>query len=227
MMADLVNMADQFKGLPMEDLIGGPLMAACKAQIKLAKSTAEYIREVGLQEHEVLDSDNKPIVTGQDESGKDIHQKEFKTRQVDFSYKKPIANSAGTSITPHEVNISAPMLAIVPVPALLVEELEVDFNMEVKSSATEHKEMKAEGGFDATIGWGPFQASIHGSVSSKDEQTRTSDNSAKYHVKVRAKQQEVPEGLSRILDMMHDTIAPTQIKPGVTTQTDGSAVPVT
>jgi len=193
-MAELVNMADQFKGLPMQDLIGGPLMAVCDAQTKLAKSTAQYIREIGLQK------------VGQGDEAT------WKTRQVDFSYRKPIASPDGTTITPHEVSVSAPMLAIVPVPALLVEELEVEFNMEVKSSATEHKEVAAEGGFDASIGWGPFQASVHGSVSSKDEQTRTSDNSAKYHVKVVAKQQAVPEGLSRILDMLSDTISPTNIK---------------
>ena len=46
-MAELVNMADQFKGLPMEELIGGPLMAVCDAQTKLAKSTAQYIKEIG------------------------------------------------------------------------------------------------------------------------------------------------------------------------------------
>ena len=58
-MADLVNMADQFKGLPMEDLIGGPLIAVCEAQTKLAKSTAQYIREIGLQEIEQSD-ENAP-----------------------------------------------------------------------------------------------------------------------------------------------------------------------
>ena len=37
-MADdgLVNMSNQFAGLPMRDLIGGPLQAACDAQNMLA-----------------------------------------------------------------------------------------------------------------------------------------------------------------------------------------------
>ncbi|MCF8382043.1 MAG: DUF2589 domain-containing protein [Chlorobium sp.] len=42
----LVNMEDQFKGLPMADLIGGPLQAACEAQMRLAEATADFIRSV-------------------------------------------------------------------------------------------------------------------------------------------------------------------------------------
>ncbi len=38
-----MNVADQFKGLPMEDLIGGPLSAAVTANLNMAKSTADFI----------------------------------------------------------------------------------------------------------------------------------------------------------------------------------------
>ncbi len=50
---------------------------------------------------------------------------------------------------------------------------------------------------------GPFsmKAKVKGSISSHKENTRKSDNSAKYHVQVRATQGEMPEGLSRVLDI--------------------------
>ena len=83
--------------------------------------------------------------------------------------------------------------------------------MEVKSSVQEKESSKKEAGFEASVGWGPFKASMHGSVSSHTEQTRKSDNSAKYHVKVSAKQAATPEGLNRILDLLRDTITPTKI----------------
>ena len=35
----LPSTADQFRGLPMGDLIGGPLAAACTAQVQLASAT--------------------------------------------------------------------------------------------------------------------------------------------------------------------------------------------
>lgn len=43
----LVKMEEQFRGLPMADLIGGPLQAACEAQMRLAEATADFIRNVG------------------------------------------------------------------------------------------------------------------------------------------------------------------------------------
>jgi len=216
-MAELVNMADQFKGLPMEDLIGGPLMAVCKAQTKLAKSTAEYIKEIGMVEK--LDDNNEVITTGPD------NKPVLETRQVDFSYIQPMQqNSAeregetdnpgdGHSLTQAKVDISAPLLAIVPIPALLIEDVEVEFNMEVKSSVQSKSSHDESVKASASFGWGPFSASVQGSVSSHNEQTRKSDNSAKYHVKVSAKQAETPEGLSKILDMLSKSITPHKVTP--------------
>ena len=44
----LVNMSSQFGGLPMDQLIGGPLKAACNAQTLLAKASSDFIKDVGL-----------------------------------------------------------------------------------------------------------------------------------------------------------------------------------
>ena len=194
-MADLVNMADQFKGLPMKDLIGGPLTAVCEAQENLAKSTEQYIREIGLQEIK-QEGDAPPLL---------------KTRQVDFHFHKPMPSPDGTSIAQAQVDISVPLLALVPVPALLIQDVEIEFNMEVKSSATSKSSTDVGADVTASVGFGPFSASMHGSVASHNEQTRASDNSARYHVKISAKQAETPEGLSRVLDMLRDTISPKNI----------------
>ena len=61
---------------------------------------------------------------------------------------------------------------------------------------------------------GPFsmKAKVKGSISSHKENTRKSDNSAKYHVQVRATQGEMPEGLSRVLDILNTAINPTSIQ---------------
>lgn len=55
-------------------------------------------------------------------------------------------------------------------------------------------------------------AKVKGSISSHKENTRKSDNSAKYHVQVRATQGEMPEGLSRVLDILNTAINPTSIE---------------
>ena len=47
MAGELVDMAEQFRGLPMDQLIGSPLRAACDAQVQLASATADFIKTVG------------------------------------------------------------------------------------------------------------------------------------------------------------------------------------
>ena len=242
-MAELVNMAEQFQGLPMSELIGGPLMAVCDAQTNLAKSTAQYIKEIGLQELPVMDSSSppQPLMAPDPSGALTIPVTELKTRQVDFSYKQPMesletgtdgeplkldangAPSTDAAATPtgtlsqSEVSVSAPLLAILPIPALLIQDVEVEFNMEVKSSATNKSSQDASASTSASFGWGPFSASVQGSISSHKEQTRKSDNSAKYHVKVTAKQADTPEGLSKILDMLSKSITPHTVKAAETT----------
>ena len=41
------NVASKFNGLPMKDLIGAPLKAACDAQVDLAGAAGDYMMQVG------------------------------------------------------------------------------------------------------------------------------------------------------------------------------------
>lgn len=55
---------------------------------------------------------------------------------------------------------------------------------------------------------GIVKVSVSGSISAHSSNTRSSDNSAKYHVDVRATNHGTPEGLARVLDMMAANVAP-------------------
>lgn len=59
-----------------------------------------------------------------------------------------------------------------------------------------------------TMNLGIIKVSVTGNVSSHSSNTRSSDNSAKYHVDVRATNHGTPEGLARVLDMMAANVAP-------------------
>lgn len=43
---------EEFKGLPMRELIGAPLQAASESQQKLAESALEYMLRIGFEEGE-------------------------------------------------------------------------------------------------------------------------------------------------------------------------------
>jgi hypothetical protein len=159
-----MTISDQFRGLPMGDLVGAPLMAACEAQVRLAQSTADFISKVGF-EH-----DANGVATD-------------KSRTSDFKFMRPVQQDDGTW-KDEEVSMSVPLLAIVKVPTLAVEDVNVTFDMEVKASTNDKNAVDSKTDFSAS--WGGFGAkvAVSGSVSTHKENTRSSDNSAKYHVNV-------------------------------------------
>lgn len=194
------DIANQFNGLPISDLIGGPLMAACEAQVALAQATSNFINTVGFE----VDEKGKPL------SGA--------MRMSNFSYDQVINGQKET------MHLSVPLLTMVKVPTLAIKTVDIQFDMEVKSTTVE----TSKNGYDASIsvkgGWGPVSASIQGSVSSSQENTRSTDNSAKYHIELHAADDGMPEGLSRVLDMLNNTIAPTKADASqITAKTEDEA----
>lgn len=210
---ELVNISSQFKGLPMSELIGGPLAAACDSQIKLAQATANFIRSVGFlpPPPDPNNATPDPNAVGG-------------TRTALFRFKRPVDNldpatKADQPFAEEEVELEVPLLAIVKVPNLSIYTVDVNFEMEVKSSFTakESQDYSASMQSEMKFGWGLFSAkvNIQGSVASHKENTRTSDNSAKYTVAVHAEDKGMPEGLARVLDILQTAAAPRKVSKPV------------
>jgi hypothetical protein len=197
----LPNMGDQFRGLPMADLIGAPLMASCDAQVKLANATADFIKVIGFM----------PPKDAKDSVG-DV-------RNVLFRFDRPATSAnqitPGSPIPVETVDLQVPLLSIVKIPSLAINTVDITFDMEVKNIETDKSsfDAAAQMSAEAQVGWGPFSVKVNitGSVSSHKENTRQSDQTAKYHVEVRAEDKGMPEGLARVLDIVQSSIAPRQI----------------
>ena len=79
---------------------------------------------------------------------------------------------------------------------------------ELDMTVTSHTEHKIETGVESGIeagasgGWGPVSAhvSMHVDVSHKDEQTRTTDMSARIHMELDMEREPIPEGLAKMID---------------------------
>ena len=190
-----MGVAGQFSALPMESLIGGPLQAAATAQGTLANITSDFITNVGLEK----DGDG------------------LKARTVAFNYQKPVKNTAtdkdgNTTETweKQEMSLDVPLLSIVKSPNLQVKEVDINFNMEVKASSASTNENEQKASVSASWkGWGA-KVKFHGSVSNKNTSQRSSDTSAKYEVKVLAKDDGAPEGLMKVLDILGEAIQPSE-----------------
>ncbi|TRX54908.1 DUF2589 domain-containing protein [Fulvivirga sp. M361] len=183
----------------MESLIGGPLKAACDANILMAQATSSFIKDVGFLPERDAEGNILPGAP----------------RMVDFSFEKPGTDADGNPAI-DLVKLKVPILAIVPIPNLQVNNVDVTFDMEVKSSTSSKDSSSKEASLEAsaTFGFGPVSGSvsISGSVSSSSENTRSSDSSAKYHVEINAANFGLPEGLSRVLDMMNQAVAPRRVE---------------
>ena len=191
-----MSVASQFSALPMSSLIGGPLQAAATAQGTLANITSDFINNVGLEK---------------DKNG------DLNARTVNFKYQKPVKNTTtdkdgNTTDTwsKQNMDLQVPLLTIVKAPNLQVKDVEINFNMEVKASSASSNETNSKASVDASwSGWGA-KVSFHGSVSNKNTSQRSSDTSAKYEVKVLAKDDGAPEGLMKVLDILGESIQPSQ-----------------
>ena len=187
----MAGIADQFRGLPIEDLIVSPLVGMAKGQAKLNEVTWRYINEVA-------------FIKGE-------------TRALDVQINKVMTDPNTGEQSWQEHYAKVPMLPLVPLPSLAVQSADIEFNMEVQTSdvATDKSSSEASMSASASGGWFcmKFKASMSGKVSSSKENTRKTDNSAKYNVKVHAQQLEPTEGMLKLSDALVSMMDPTPTAP--------------
>ena len=187
----MAGIADQFKGLPIEDLIVSPLVGMAKGQAKLNEVTWRYINEVA-------------FIDG-------------KTRALDVQINKVMTDPDSGVQTWQEHYAKVPMLPLVPLPSLAVQSADIEFNMEVQTSDVAVDKSSSEASMSASASggwWGmKFKASMSGKVASSKENTRKTDNSAKYNVKVHAEQLPATEGMLKLSDALVSMMDPTPVQP--------------
>ncbi|MGZ2369155.1 DUF2589 domain-containing protein [Ancylomarina sp. YFZ004] len=190
-MAEEKGLATEMQGLPMSDLIGAPLKAACDSQFQLAQSAYTFITQLGFQEGDL----DKPNL-------------------LKFNLQRPVETPEG--IQTSDIEVQAPFLGLVPIPSLLIDDVHIDFQMEVNAAtsnkSTKEKEADIKAHADFKLGFlGKGNVDVHGKVSSSRENTRSTNQTAKYQVSVSARQQPPTEGLSKLMDIMASCTAPLSI----------------
>lgn len=208
---NLVSMAQQFSGLPMEDLIGGPLNAAAKANSAMALTQTRFMIDTCF--NKIPNSNNTT---------------NYSPIMIDMILVRgviaPGANPGDApTISQVSTKFSLPLLTIMPLNSLAVETVDIGFEMEVKSSFSEtqnrnhESSTSANASFETKLGWGPLSVSIKGSASyaSKDSETHNThyekSNSAKYTVNVHAGQLPLPKGVNTIIEAFAQSIQPIEM----------------
>ena len=188
MLGDPADIVANFKGLPMDTLIAAPLIATAEAQQKLTATAWDFYQKIAFES----DKDGTPT---------------SKARVVEFDIQRPVQQNDGTMTTMPQ-KVSAPFVGLVPIPSLLVDHVDVDFQMEVTDTQVTKQETKADADVKASAKWFLFKAELNGKVSTARENTRTTNQTAKYQVHVSASQQPPTEGLSKLMDIMASCVEP-------------------
>ena len=177
------NVTDNFKGLPMRELIAAPLIAAAEAQQELAATAWNFYQQIAF--------DGK--------SGN-------KARILEFDVERPIQQDG--KMTTMSQSVKAPFIGLVPIPSLLIDRVDVDFQMEVTDTSNVKSTTNAEVETKASAKHWFINAEISGKVTTARENTRMTNQTAKYQIHMTASQQPQTEGLSKLMDIMASCIEP-------------------
>lgn len=202
----LVSMAKQFSGLPMRELIGAPLVAAAQANNMMALTQTKFLLETcfelqTLGEKEVY----KPIM-------------------INMTLTRPVINADGSEAEPVESDFNLPLLTIIPLNSLAVDEVKVNFEMEVKSSFSTDKSTNTavknsdKNAISRKVNNENASAELNGVVAasdtsdSNDSSSFKKSNSAKYEINAHAGQIPLPVGVTTIIEAFSQSMVPIQLK---------------
>jgi hypothetical protein len=209
------NIGAELQALPLEYMLGTPMTAAIKAQALAAQTTVDFIEKIGLEE-----DPNSP--TG-----------ELILRTAEFSFIQPVPDPANPgAVIEQEAKLTVPLLSLAPIPFIRISDLNVSFEFKIRDVSSNQSKFEITGktGFENTttttgktgFGGGVIGflggASASASVESKTNVTASvsatyqssnrqmTDRSATFKMTMNAVQDALPEGLSRVLTILNDTI---------------------
>lgn len=174
--------------LPFSNIIGGPLKACIEAQAMAAKTSWNFIQEVGL---------NTDPRTG-----------EKKTVNVSFQFIKD----------GRMAQLNVPLLTIVPIPYIAIHTIDISFKANINASSSSSSVSSESTSVDAgvagstSVNAGIFKinADFHANYSSKKDSTATQESkySVEYtmDVNVKAGQDSMPAGLAKVLELLGNSL---------------------
>ena len=170
------------QAMPFGQMIGAPLSACIEAQEKAAMTSVKFIRNVGFEK------DKRNVTTN-------------KVINVVFQYKRD----------DDEVQLTVPLLTIVPIPFIAIDTVNISFKANLRSITQSNENYTS----DSSSGWDyaydgkkvDFNASVSTKKDSKATQTSQYSVEATIDVNVIGHQDSMPAGLAKVLEMLNQAIS--------------------
>lgn len=190
-----MSIGQELSSIDFQSMIGGPLIAVIKAQAQSAQTSVDFIKSVGFNASDASTDPGMPTM-------------------VTFTYDKPVESRDSTTgvitVTPTPYSLTVPILTMLPIPYIRVEEVTIDFNAKInsvqESKTTNSSELNAS--LAVKGGWGPVSAELKCSYSNKKTTSATDKTERTYSlaIHVRAVQDELPAGLEKLLGILENSI---------------------
>lgn len=193
----------ELSSIDFESMLGGPLVAVVNAQAQAAIATVNFIKEVGF----------KKIEGEQDPE----NAKTSDPIYVTFKYPKEIApyqpkteTSEAVAAVWENMELSVPILTMLPIPYIRMEETTVEFNAKINSTTYRKTDssFKIDAGLEAKAGWlwGSAKLKVNTSYQRNTQQGNTVNRNYSMKVHIKAVQDEMPAGMERLLGILEDSM---------------------
>lgn len=173
-------MSQDLQSMPFGTMIGAPLSACIDAQEKAALTTIKFIQNVGF-----VKEGNK--ITD-------------KVVNVTFKYERD----------GNEVKLSVPLLTIVPIPYIAINEVNINFKASLNSVSSTDYENTSNSDSGWSYAYDGKKVDYNASVSTKKDSKATQNSQysveATIDINVIARQDSMPAGLAKVLEMLNQSI---------------------
>lgn len=189
-----IEPAAEFQKLPLELVVATPLVAVAKAQAIAAQTTLEFVK--GL-----CDTVQQQLPAGAGPNPPPL----LAPKAIEMSIDRTVNGAAASA------RIKAPLLAMVPIPHLLIDSLTVNFRYEIAQTFRDSSQTSTSATLDVGTGGAlsPFvQATFHGNVAHTSSAESTTNRGGTLDIVIRASQSAIPVGLDRLITMLSQAIEP-------------------
>ena len=183
-LAPSVNLISELNNIDFRKMIGGPLQAAVDAQVASSLASVNFINEVGFKLTDPNDPNSKRELV-----------------MVDFTHTRKDVDAAGAAVT-KESFIKVPLLAMLQIPSLRIDHVEIIFNVKLNSVETSSVSDKLNVGTEFKGGWGPVSLKVSVAYQRQTAQGVEVKKEYALNVNVKAVQDEIPSGLEKILNLL-------------------------
>ena len=169
------------KGIPIEHLVSGPLLAGAQSNLALAEVNINCFLQLAFKD-----------------------AKGGEARLITFTLERPYQNSDTNEWSTQSITVNAPCAALLPLPALLIDKITVDFTTSISNESSTSVKVGTE--VEGKVGFGWWSASAK--VTTDVEHQRSSKQECTYQFHVEASQQPAAEGMAKLTDIFASVIEP-------------------